>query len=134
MAFMNHARLWHISKTGFPGMFNKALISPEKKHPAWWLESPGGKLDLRYHPKEPVLGIEINGQFKAYPFSELEQASSILKDIVAGQEITVRYTSQNRSANAYDAEGNMLPTVTAFWFAWHAFHPHTDVFTVKRDG
>jgi hypothetical protein len=98
------------------------------------LSSVADKIDLRYHPKEPVLGIEIDGRFKAYPFSELEQTSPILKDTVAGRIITVSYNSQIRSANAYDADGNMLPTVTAFWFAWHAFHPHTDVFTVKRDG
>lgn len=28
--------------------------------------------DDRFHPKETVIGLEVNGKFKAYPFSELE--------------------------------------------------------------
>ncbi len=30
--------------------------------------------DDRFHPKETVIGLEINGKFKAYPFSELEKS------------------------------------------------------------
>lgn len=34
---------------------------------------PVTKTRKRYHPKEQVLGVEINGYFKVYPFVELEK-------------------------------------------------------------
>ena len=35
----------------------------------------------------------------------------------------------NESAQAFDADGNQLPAIVGFWFAWFAFHPQTEVFT-----
>jgi hypothetical protein len=29
---------------------------------------------------------------------------------------------------AMDADGRQIPAVTAFWFAWYAFHPDTEIF------
>jgi hypothetical protein len=31
---------------------------------------PTRHTDRRYHPKEWVLGVEVEGAYKAYPFSE----------------------------------------------------------------
>ena len=83
----------------------------------------------RYHPKEQVLGIEIDGQFKAYPFTELDRTGqNAIDDSLAGQPLRIEFDAANRSAVAYDAHGRQLPGVTSFWFAWHAFHPDTGVF------
>ena len=83
----------------------------------------------RYHPKERVLGIEIDGTFKAYPFIELAQLpSGELSDQVAGQSITVRFNREAESARAYDGDGQLLPATDSFWFAWYAFHPETGVY------
>lgn len=86
--------------------------------------------DDRYHPKEPVLGIEIAGHFKAYPFMELEKAAGDVHDTIAGHTIVVKYSQQKKTAVASDAQGDTLPGVVAFWFAWYAFHPYTDVYRV----
>ncbi len=86
----------------------------------------------RYHPKERVLGIEIDGRFKAYPVAELSRHDKReFTDQFAGQTLTIRFDSQGRSASAFDPVGRMLPAVNAFWFAWYAFHPETEVFTAE---
>ena len=87
--------------------------------------------DSRYHPKERVLGLELAGQFKAYPFSELEKAGGIVRDTFAGQQLVVSYDVANKKAGVVNASGHALAGVTSFWFAWYAFHPETAVFSAK---
>ena len=85
--------------------------------------------DPSYHPKEWVVGVEIDGVAKAYPFSELKKAGAPIGDQVGGRTITVRFNQKSRSASVIDVDGSPLPSVMAFWFAWYAFHPDTHVFT-----
>lgn len=88
-----------------------------------------------YHPKEQVLGIQINNQAKAYPFVELGKASknSIveIKDEVAGQIITVSFDKMHKSAKAFDANGEQIAGTTLYWFAWFTFNPKTAVYRFK---
>ncbi len=84
--------------------------------------------DSRYHPKEWVVGIEIDGVAKVYPFKELAKASSPLHEQIGGQRITLRFDTRTRSASVSDADGKPLPSVMAFWFAWYTFHPQTEIF------
>ena len=86
----------------------------------------------RYHPKERVLGVEIDSRFKAYPFAELSRTGEReIRDEFAGRELRVQFDWANESARALDSSGQQLPAVTSFWFAWYAFHPETAVFTAK---
>jgi hypothetical protein len=75
-----------------------------------------------------VVGVEINGITKAYPFSELRKARSSLSDQVGGRSIRIQFNQQSRSASVLDADGKPIPSIMAFWFAWYAFHPDTQVF------
>ena len=87
----------------------------------------------RYHPKERVLGLEIDGTFKAYPFAELsKQGGGEVRDRVNGRDLLVSFDPINESATAYDAKGYQLPAITGCWFAWYAFHPQTEIFTATR--
>lgn len=89
---------------------------------------PVSNRDQRYPDKSWVLGIEVGGKFRGYPFSELRQAGGEVKESVAGHRLRVVHNGRNRSARAW-LDGEPLPAVTAFWFAWVAFHPHTEVYT-----
>ena len=89
---------------------------------------PVRERDDRYHLKEPVLGIEIAGQFKAYPFIELMKTSGDIHDSFAGQAVVVTYDRKYHTAVAIDDQGAALPGIIAFWFAWYAFHPDTEVY------
>ena len=86
----------------------------------------------QYHPKERVIGIEINGNFKAYPFVELSQLKSPLKDDVAGQNIFLEFNLETKNGIIHDDQGNVLPSLNAFWFAWYTFHPETEIFSAKN--
>jgi len=90
---------------------------------------PVANVSNRFHPKEQVLGVSLNGQHKAYPFTELAGAGSAqIDDVFAGQPVTVTWNEVHRSARAFDRDGEEIPTVTAFWFAWYGFHPETAVY------
>ncbi len=82
-----------------------------------------------YHPKEQVIGLEIDGVFKAYPFAELDKNNqSQFKDSINGVSITLDWYSENRSVELFDSSGKRIAGIQGFWFAWFAFHPDTLVF------
>jgi len=76
-----------------------------------------------YHPKEQVIGLEIDGVFKAYPFAELEKNNqSQFQDSINGVSITIDWDSENRSVELFDSSGKRIAGIQGFWFAWFAFH------------
>jgi len=85
--------------------------------------------DSRFHPKETVIGIEDDGKFKAYPFSELAKTDNrTIEDQFQGKKLIINYNENDQSAIILDDEKDELPALTTFWFAWYAFHPETEVF------
>jgi len=91
-----------------------------------------GKLNQRYHPKEQVIGVELDGLSKAYPFSELARVKSPFKDTIGKKTVWVSYDSKSRTATIKDTAGKELPSVVGFWFAWYAFHKDTQVYTAQK--
>jgi hypothetical protein len=90
---------------------------------------PVNHKDSRYPPKTQVIGLEVKGQYKAYPFTELKKLSqTYVIDHVNGQKVKVIFNADANSARIEDMSGQVLPSLTAFWFAWIAFHPDSEVF------
>lgn len=89
---------------------------------------PVSGIDPRYHPKQATLGIELNGKHKAYPYVELDRSGGRVEDSFAGQDLIVRYDRTHQSAWVETPQGERLPTIESFWFAWMAFHPDSEVF------
>jgi len=82
-----------------------------------------------WHAKEWVLGVSFNGDHKAYPFEELAtNGVSRFEDTIGGQPFTVLWDGEHRSASI-ESQGEPLPSLVSFWFAWYAFYPGTEVFT-----
>jgi hypothetical protein len=82
-----------------------------------------------YHPKEIVVGLGIDGVYKAYPFIELDkQGKSQFSDTLNGTSFNFDWDSANRSITISDSAGNEIAAIQGFWFAWFAFHPDTQVF------
>lgn len=117
------------------------VLSTDTGYSRNYQTSPYGNYDLektrffpvayesrRYHPKERVIGVEINGQFKAYAFPDLPPGKGRLEDRFAGQRITLIYNTEARSGSILGESGEVIPTINAFWFAWYGFHPDTDLF------
>jgi hypothetical protein len=78
-----------------------------------------------------VIGVEFNGEFKAYPFAELSQVKSPLEDTFAGQKFTLDFNNETRNGIIRDPQGKVLPILNSFWFAWYTFHPETEIFSAR---
>ena len=82
-----------------------------------------------YHPKEVVVGLGIDGVYKAYPFIELDkQGKERFSDSVNGTRFNFEWDSENRSITITNDAGEAVAGIQGFWFAWFAFHPDTEVF------
>lgn len=81
--------------------------------------------------KELVLGVEVDGAAKAYPFSVLKKSDLPVKDTVGGKEIEVHFDPESEEAYATGPEGERIEGVVSYWFAWHSFHSETGIY--KRD-
>lgn len=90
---------------------------------------PVAEQNSQYRRKSTVLGLEIDGQFKAYPFDELKKGPGQFTDEFQGRRFEVIYDKKNQTARIVDPEGIELPTLLVFWFAWYAFHPDTEIYT-----
>lgn len=87
----------------------------------------------RFHPKERVLGITINGKHKAYPFVELAKlGKATAQDQFQGQQLTLEIDVPNRDGQIKGENGKPLELVNGFWFAWYAFHPDTAIFEAGK--
>lgn len=113
-------------KTGFDRDYRREPYAGYEDSTGVWF--PVKHRDPRFHPKERVLGLELDGTFKAYPISELSRQRGQLRDRFAGRELRIEYLPNSKSARILDVSGNQLPTVNAYWFAWYAFHPETEVY------
>ncbi len=89
---------------------------------------PVAKRDKRYPSKAVVVGVVLDGATRAWPFIELPQDQQAITDEIAGQVVTVEYDLVARAARVIDSDGNEIPSFTAFWFAWVAFHPDTGIY------
>jgi hypothetical protein len=100
-----------------------SYVDYERSRSLW---QPVAHRDRRFHPKTWVLGLELDGVFKAYPFPVLEEAAEPVQDLLGGRRVTIRF--EDGAAWAENDEGGLLPAVRMFWFAWYAFHPDTAVY------
>lgn len=81
----------------------------------------------RLEAKKWVVGVEYKGNAKAYPLDELP-ANKTVEDTIGDATVTFTYDPDAKNFNIRDADGNEIPAVQAFWFAWQAFHPETEVY------
>lgn len=85
----------------------------------------------KYRRKEIVMGLEVNGRFKAYPFKELEKGVAAFEDELVGEEFSIEFDAEHQTARIVRVDGSEIPTTMAFWFAWYAFHPETEIYEAE---
>jgi len=87
----------------------------------------------QYRNKALVLGIRLGTTSRAYPFDALRKnGASAFDDVIAGQQVTIEWSETDDFARVLDASGVELPTIIAYWFAWYAFHPDTEIYHVEE--
>ena len=79
--------------------------------------------DNRLHPKAFVLGVERDGNFKAYHKDAIPEGSTT--DTFAGETIAIE---RNGDMIRLTVAGEPLPFIGGFWFSWVAVHPETELF------
>ncbi len=79
--------------------------------------------------KEWVYGIVVDGIAKAYPVAELAKLEGeVITETIGATKVSVYYDSETKSANFNRQDnGSPIPSVNAYWFAWQAFHPQTEL-------
>ena len=87
--------------------------------------------DDRLATKAWVLGVLLNGEPKAYPLDRLPNGP-MLEDALGGQQVRIRYDAAARSASVTDQDGQPIPAVQAYWFAWAAFYPDTVIYELEQ--
>ncbi len=70
--------------------------------------------------KDWEVGVIAGDKAVAFPVKQLAAKREAEKS-----GVRVTYDPGSRLATATGADGDELPTVTAFWFAWQAFYPDT---------
>ncbi len=76
---------------------------------------------------ERILGVQMNRAKKAYPFSVLKKEPDVFEDNLGGTAIFIHFDRKSETAFATDNSGTPIPSIVAFWFAWHDFYPDTAV-------
>lgn len=81
-----------------------------------------------FPPKERVIGVEVNGRYKAYPFSELSKTTGRITDKFNGVKLRIYFDEKSGSIKVKNETNELVPVISLYWFAWFAFHPETLVY------
>ncbi len=132
---------WKDWRTRFPG---SKVLTEQTGHVRNYARSPYqgyarderiwfpiANRDGRYHPKELVIGLNLHGKTRAYPFTELAKYGKVLKERFAGQNMQIEFDAANRTGRIIDERAQEIPSTIAYWFAWMAFFPDSEVFNSK---
>ncbi len=92
---------------------------------------PVSNRDNRLDEKELVMGIEVNGKFKAY-WPEAVKRLGQATDIFEGKTIVLKYEKDIDAVRIYEkkpsGELTRINPLTGYWFSWVASHPNTELF------
>lgn len=93
-----------------------------------------GKTDLTgLSLREKVWGLQLNGQSKAYPISELKKATEIT-DNLGGVDIVIKYNPDTNQIDGINKTTNeKLKFQNHWWFGWKEFHPDTEIWTEEKN-
>jgi hypothetical protein len=95
---------------------------------------PVARSDARLGPKTVVVGVRIGAAARADPLDRIAQAKGgRVVDSVTGHRVVLRVDAVTRGV-VLEAVPPGAKVVHTFWFAWAAFHPHTDIYGSKPSG
>ncbi len=123
------------TKTGYSRNYDRTPYDGYDESEALYFPVDKGKANRgrSYHPKEKVLAISIDGNFKAYPYSELQKQGAEFQDVFMDRKLTILYNSPDQVARALFADGSEVVSYVSFWFAWAAFNEKAAVFDASKN-
>ncbi len=87
----------------------------------------------KLRPMERVLGVQLHGVKKAYPFRALKKQQPEFKDQLGDMVVVIHFDKKSETAFVTDQLGAAVPSVALSWFAWNDFYPDTLVFNPSRN-
>ncbi len=75
--------------------------------------------------KKWVTGLELNNEFLAIPKEEFKSVGTTTTTL-GGEEVVITYNKDFDTITA-TANGKEVLSIDAFWFAWYAYHPNTEI-------
>ncbi|MGO9061451.1 MAG: DUF3179 domain-containing (seleno)protein [Candidatus Binataceae bacterium] len=110
--------------TGFARNYG---VDPYVKYERGEEKFPVSKEDERLPRDEMVLGVEVDHQAEAFPFSRLALVKKMPLTVrLGGRPITIVFDPATGTAGAAD-EKQHIPAYSGYWFGWSAFHPQTEI-------
>lgn len=111
--------------TGHPRDYGQSVYAGYEETPGTMFPVPTNRDDLAL--KAWVIGVRIEGEAAAYPVDRLPSGEWV-HDEVGGEAVRIRYDADAQTAEVeHAANGEELPHVFSYWFAWQAFYPETTV-------
>ena len=77
------------------------------------------------------MGLEVKNETRAYPLAQLQARTGIIKDSLGGVTVHIEVSSEGEVVLVRDRQGEEIPHIFVYWFAWQAFHPETTVYGDK---
>ena len=84
--------------------------------------------DDRVHPKTVILGIEVEGLFKAYKEQDVKELG-LIEDSMSENRVRIERDNAGAVHITNLETGKEIVAQRGFWFAWYAFHPDTELYT-----
>ncbi len=88
---------------------------------------PVGDVRRDLSPKERILGIEVGNHTKAFSLDWLRKHPGVYDDIVGNLAIQIEVSPAGEVVAVRNKQGKPIAATYAYWFAWQAFHPNTEV-------
>jgi len=114
------------TETGHQRTYNRGVYQAYFDSPK--LMFPVAHLDKRLPLKTPVLGVMSDKVQRAYPLANFtEKQAGRFEDEIDGRRLTLVYEPRHHSLRVEQADPE-LEWMYAFWFAWSAFYPETQIY------
>ena len=117
--------------------FPEKVVYQLSPYASYWVQNkslfPLAASDESYHAKELVVGVVVGDAARAYVGSILTREGGRVDEQFQGKHVRVAYDSETGTFQ-WEVDEGVLLTV-AYWLAWKAFHPKTEVWEgAKRAG
>ncbi|CAA0096102.1 Uncharacterised protein [Halioglobus japonicus] len=112
--------------TGYRFDYDDGLYSDYRRLPV--VMYPTVHQNLRIDAKSLVVGVNLGEHALALPFEQLDALDGPLRVSVGETEVEVRWNRASSTATVSDLEGNEVPGLSIYWFAWVAFYPETELY------
>ncbi len=119
------------SDTGYRFDYDANIYSDYRRLPV--VTFPTVHQNLRTHAKNLVVGITLDEQALAIPFEQLDTLDDPLRVSVGETEVDVYWNKISSTAKVSDLEGNEIPNISIYWFAWVAFYPETELYNPQPE-